>query len=151
MSVIIQSRYTKYHFKPTVKDVLVLIHNTILRKLRAAVKFDFNPSCTVKCWLSFCTEWRVYTVCVHVFSYCCGKQVVFFSHSRRLLKQRAFSVNLSISAATPLTAGWRAGCEVGKAHYKHTRLHLHMRTMEELPGERCGRWLMYLFMWMGSA
>lgn len=63
----------------------------------------------------------LYTVCT--LSYCCGKQVVFFSHSRRLLKQRAFSINLSISAATPLTAGWRAGSEVGKVQYKHTHMH----------------------------
>ena len=42
------------------------------------------------------------------------KQVVFFSHSRKLFKQRAFSVNLSISAATPVTAEWRASSEVGK-------------------------------------
>lgn len=108
-----------------------------------------NPFCTVKCWLSSCTDWRVYTTCMCVFSYCCGKQVVFFSHSRRLLKQRAFSINLSISAATPLTAGWRAGCEVGRVQYEHT--HTHMHTMWVLPGERCGRWLMYLFMWMSSA
>lgn len=78
------------------------------------------PSSTVKCWLSFCTEW-LYAVCA--LSYCCGKQVVFFSHSRSLLKQRAFSINLSISAATPLTAGWRAGSEVGKVQYKHTDTH----------------------------
>lgn len=56
-----------------------------------------------------------WVTCVYsVFSYCCGKQVVFFSHSRRLLKQRAFSVNLSVSAVTQLTAGWRAGSDVGK-------------------------------------
>lgn len=62
---------------------------------------------------------------LHAFSYYCGKQVVFFSHSRRLLKQSAFSVNLSISAATVLTAAWRAegGGEVGKVQYKHTYAH----------------------------
>lgn len=42
----------------------------------------------------------------------------FSSHSWRLLKQRAFSVNLSISAATPLTAGQRAGGGMGKVQYK---------------------------------
>lgn len=62
--------------------------------------------------VSALSDMCIYSVCV--FSYCCGKQVVFFSHSRRLLKQRAFSVNLSISAVTQLTAGWRAGSDVGK-------------------------------------
>lgn len=46
----------------------------------------------------------------------------FSSHSRRLLKQRAFSVNLSISAATPLTAGRRAGGGVGRVQYKQARV-----------------------------
>lgn len=53
----------------------------------------------------------------------------FSSHSRRLLKQRAFSVNLSISAATPLTAGRRAG----RIQYKQARGCMHT------PGEPGGR------------
>lgn len=67
--------------------------------------------------------------------------MVFFSHSGRLLKQRAFSVNLSISAATPLTAGWRAGCKVG-GYSINTRTHLYMcimHVMPVLPGEHGGR------------
>lgn len=78
-------------------------------------------------WAPALSDVCVQYACVRVFSYCCGKQVVFFSHSRRLLKQRAFSVNLSISAATLLTAGWRAGCERwGKLRYKH--IHTYTRA-----------------------
>lgn len=54
----------------------------------------------------------------------------FSSHSRRLLKQRAFSVNLSISTATQLTAGQRAGGGVGKVQYKQPRIDVHV------PGKR---------------
>lgn len=65
---------------------------------------------------------------------CCGASAVsrwcFSSHSRRLLKQRAFSVYLSISAATPLTAGRRAGGGVGRGGYKQPRMDVHV------PGER---------------
>lgn len=57
----------------------------------------------------------------------------FSSHSRRPLKQRAFSVNLSISAATPLTAGRRAGGGVGRVQYKQARVCV------RAPGERGGR------------
>lgn len=54
----------------------------------------------------------------------------FSSHSRRLLKQRAFSVYLSISAATQLTAGRRAGGGAGRVRYKQPRTDVHV------PGER---------------
>lgn len=101
---------------------------------------------TLKCQPAVCTEWHVYAL--HAFSYYRGKQVVFFSHSRRLLKQSAFSVNLSISAATALTAAWRAegGAKWGK-YSINTRMH----TMRALPGERGGWRLLYLFMSMSRA
>lgn len=56
----------------------------------------------------------------------------FSSHSRRLLKQRAFSVYLSISAATQLTAGRRAGGGVGRVRYKLPCTEVHVAGARRL-------------------
>lgn len=59
-----------------------------------------------------------------------AKQVVFSSHSGRLLKQSAFSVNLSISAAEALTAGRGRGNR--GAQWAVTPVYVHKRCVKEL-------------------
>lgn len=123
------SSVNKQHWNITSKHCykmnVLWVHDIILWKLWACVKFgsllhtaDCQALPELLCWVTC-----VYSMCVCAFSYCGGKQVVFFSHSRRLLKQRAFSINLSISAAVPRTAGWRAGREGGGTYGKHTHMY----------------------------
>lgn len=71
--------------------------------------------------------------------------MVFSTHSRRLLKQSAFSVNLSISAAEALTAGWVGVCVRWVCVWGWDEGGLRGEGVL-LPGEHSGGWLLYLFM-----